>query len=227
MKRILSTIAAATLLSGCWTFGTSEYPQTQAVAAPASTNVTVAVTGFAATLTWVTDAVSYDTVYVPGYYGRRHYRPGYVTMVPVRHYISESAPTDAFRLRAQDLLEKAGYSVGAATPDWTVDVTFSGPARTSGDMTKELAWMVCTVFFCDYDAETWTAQLRIRDNRTGKLVFHNDYSQRYETKVFGLIPLFGPASCEETGAGYMQSWCLSALTDRAVADATSFLSKLH
>ena len=227
MKRSLSAIAAVVLLSGCWTFGTSEYPQTKTVAAPASTNVTVAVTGFAASQAWVRDTVSYDTVYVPGYYGRRYCRPGYITTVPVRHYISESTPTDAFRLRAQDLMEKAGYSVGATTPDWTVDVVFSGPIRKSADTSVELAWMVFTAFFCDYTAETWTAQLRIRNNHTGKLVFHNDYSQRYETKVFGLIPLFSAAACDESGAGYIQSWCLSALTDRAVADATAFLSTLH
>ena len=227
MKKILSAVASAALLSGCWTFGTSEYPQTQATQAPSDTNITVAVTGFAAVQTWFRDIVSYDTVYVPGYYGRRYCRPGYVTTVPTRHFIEEASPTDAFRLRAQDLLEKAGFSVGATTPDLTVDVVFSGPRREDNDVAAGLAWMVCTVFFCDYEAETWTAQLRIRDNRTGKLVFHNDYSQRYETKVFGLIPLFGPASCEKTGAGYMQGWCLSALTDRAVADATAFLATLH
>ena len=227
MNQIILATTAVVLLTGCWTFGTSEYPQTQTVAAPASTNITVAVTGFAAVQRWVRDVVSYDTVYVSGYYGRRYYRPGYVTTVPSRHFIEEASPTDAFRLRAQDLLEKAGFSVGATTPDLTVDVVFAGPAQESGDMAAELAWMVCTLFFCDYDAQVWTAQLRIRDNRTGKLVFHNDYSQRYETKVFGLIPLFGPASCEETGYGYMQSWCLSALTDRAVADATAFLATLH
>ena len=227
MNQIILASTAVVLLTGCWTFGTSEYPQTQTAAAPASTNITVAVTGFAAVQRWVRDVVSYDTVYVPGYYGRRYYRPGYVATVPSRHFIEEASPTDAFRLRAQDLLEKAGFSVGATTPDLTVDVVFAGPAQESGDATAELAWMVCTLFFCDYDAQVWTAQLRIRDNRTGKLVFHNDYSQRYETKVFGLIPLFGPASCEETGYGYMQSWCLSALTDRAVADATAFLATTH
>ena len=84
--------------------------------------------------------------------------------------------------------------------------------------------MLCTLFFCDYSAASWTAKLRIRDNRTGRLAFHGDYVQRYETKVFGLIPLFGISSCDETSYSYMQGWCLSALTDRAVADSTAFLS---
>ena len=109
-------------------------------------------------------------------------------------------------------------------PDWTVDVTFAGPVVASGDLACEAAWMLCTLFFCDYSAVSWTAKLRIRDNRTGRLAFSRDYVQRYETKVFGLIPLFGISSCDETSNSYMQGWCLSALTDRAVADATAFLS---
>ena len=226
MKKLILILAAAAL-SGCWTFSTTEYPATQLIQPPAGTNVTVGVTGFDAVQTWYRDVVSYSTVYVPGYYGRYRYRPGYVATVPSSYMMAEAVPTDAFLVRAKDLFEKAGFSIGAATPELTVDVTFGGPVVESGDRAAGFAWMLCTVFFCDYEAVAWTAQLRIRDNRTGKLVFHNDYVQRYETKVFGLIPLFGIASCEETTPGYMQSWCLSALTDRAVADATSFLSSLR
>ena len=226
MKRILF-FAAAAVLSGCWTFSTSEYPATQVSQASAATNVTIGVTGFAAMQTLYRDVVGYSTVYVPGYYGRYRYRPGYVATVPSSYVVAEAVPTDAFLLRARDLFEKAGYSIGAATPELTVDVVFGGPLVDGGDQAAGLAWMLCTVFFCDYEAVAWTAQLRIRDNRTGKLVFHNDYVQRYETKVFGLIPIFGIGACTETSQGYMQSWCLSALTDRAVADATSFLSGLR
>lgn len=227
MKRIVLIAVAASALSGCWTFSTTEYPATQVVQAPAGTNMTVGVTGFAAMQTLYRDVVGYNTVYVPGYYGRYRYRPGYVAAVPSSYVVAEAAPTDAFLLRARDSLERAGYSVGAATPELTVDVVFGGPVVESGDQAAGLAWMLCTVFFCDYEAVAWTAKLRIRDNRTGRLVFHNDYVQRYETKVFGLVPLFGIASCPETSPGYMQSWCLSALTDRAVADTTAFLSSLR
>ena len=177
--------------------------------------------------TWYQDVVTYDTVFVPGCYGRYRCRPGYVATVPSSHLVAQSLPTDRFLLRARDALERAGYSVGATTPDLTVDVVFGGPVVDSGDQAAGFAWMLCSLFFCDYEAVAWTAQLRIRDNRTGRLVFHNDYMQRYETKVFGLVPLFGIGSCKETSPGYMQSWCLSALTDRAVADATAFLSSLR
>lgn len=227
MKRIILLSVATAALSGCWTFSTTEYPATQLAQAPAGTNLTIGVTGFAATQTLYRDMVGYNTVYVPGYYGRYRYRPGYVATVPSSYVVAEEAPTDAFLMRARDSFEKAGFPIGATTPELTVDVTFGGPAVESGDQAAGLAWPIFTLFFCDYEAVAWTAQLRIRDNRTGRLVFHNDYVQRYETKVFGLIPIFGIAACTETTSGYMQSWCLSALTDRAVADATAFLSSLR
>ena len=227
MKRMLIVPVAALALSGCWTFSTTEYPVVQLAQSPAGTNLTVAVTGFAAVQTYYRNVLTYDTVYVPGCYGRYGCRPGYLATVPSSHLVAEGVPTDAFLMRAKDAFERAGYSIGAASPELTVDVEFGGPVLESGDKAAEVAWMLCTVFFCDYDAVAWTAKLRIRDNHTGRLVFHNDYVQRYETKVFGLIPLFGIASCSETTPEYMQSWCLSALTDRAVADATSFLSALR
>ena len=224
MKRIMILAVAASALAGCWTFSTTEYPAAQLLQAPADTNVTVSVTGFDALRAFYRGVFTYDTVYVPGYYGRHYCRPGYVATVPSQHYIADAAPTDAFRVRALDLLERAGYVVGAPTPDWTVNVVFGGPAKDGGDMAAGAAWMIGTLFFCDYEAVSWTAQLRVRDNRTGRLVLSHDYVQRYETKVFGLIPLFGIASCQESSFDYMQSWCLSALTDRAVADVTAFLS---
>ena len=216
--------ALAFAAAGCWTFNETPYPEVETAEAPLGTNVTVAVTGFASTLTDYAMVHEFHTVYVPGYVGRRHYRPGYYETVPTVSYIPQARPTDMFQRRAKDEFEKAGFSVGAAVPDWTVDVEFSGPVVTNGDTMKQLGWMLCTVFFCDYEASAWTAKLRVRDNRTGKLVFHHDYAQRYETNVFGLLPLFGISACRNTSSAFMQTWCLSALTDRAVADAAAYLA---
>lgn len=220
-------VIAAACLSGCWTFNETPYPDPMVTAAPDGTNVTVAVTGFAATLTEYLAVSGYRSIYVPGYVGRRHYRPGYFETVPSVSYIPQLRPTDAFQRRAMDSLEKAGFVVGAAVPDWTVDVEFSGPIVTTGDNMKELAWLVCTAFFCDYGTATWTAKLRVRDNRTGRLAYHRDYVQRYESNSFGLIPLFGISSCPNMSMSYSQNWCLGALTDQAVADASAYLAGLR
>lgn len=222
-----SAILPAIVLSGCWTFNQTEYPTVELSQAKGeSEKLVLRVDGFAAVVTEYEMAHGYSTVYVPGWYGRYHYHPGgyetysTVTAIP---YVRE---TDAFRKRAQNRLEEAGFAVppGGSAVDYVLEVNFDGPVTPSADRTASVLWAVCTVFFCDYEAEEWSAHLSIRDNRTGRVAFARDYAQRFETHVFGLIPLFSIAACEETTPQHMQSWCLSALTDRIVADATAFLA---
>lgn len=227
MKKSLLLAALPVVMSGCWTFNESEYPQT-AVTRPQGeqAKLAVAVNGFDAVITEYESIYGYSTVYMPGYYGRRHYHPGYYETVSTRTIVPQARTTDMFRKRAQELLEDAGFMLATSvTPDRTVEVSFNGPLVESGDVWSQWGLRLCTIFFCDFEAASWTAKLRIRDNRTGKLLFKNEYVQRYQTNVFGLIPIFGIASCEETSAARIQSWCLAALTDRAMADATAFLAR--
>lgn len=212
------------LSAGCWTFNETPYPQVQVAAAPEGADIRLGVNGFLASQTGYVAYQEFRTVYVPGFCGRRHYHPGYFETVPTVAYVPQVRQTDAYLRRAKDALERAGFSVGAATPDWTVDVAFAGPVVAGADTRRQVGWELGTLFFCDYAAASWTAQLRVRDNRTGKLVYRNDYVQRYETNVFGLVPLFSIASASETSLPYMQSWCLGALTDRIVADVAAHFS---
>ena len=71
-----SFLLLASLIAGCWTFNETPYPKVEVAEAPAGTNVAVAVTGFAATLTDYATVQEYRTFYVPGSVGRRYYRPG-------------------------------------------------------------------------------------------------------------------------------------------------------
>ena len=221
---LFSSSLSLLLLTGCWTFNESPYPQAPATPAPAGTNVAVGVTGFAATVVEYVSYHEFRTVYVPGFVGRHYAHPGYYETVPTSVCVPQARETDAFLRRAKDAFERAGLTVAAPTPDWTVDVAFAGPSVSDADTLRQLGWEIGTLFFCDYAAASWTATLRVRDNRTGRLAFHNDYVQRYETNVFGLVPLLSISAAHETDLGYMQSWCLSALTDRIVADVTAWLS---
>ena len=228
MKRrvfAIGFVAAALALAGCWTFDETAYPDvavTQAVGA--STNVTLSVVGFDAVLTEYEAIHGYSTVYVPGYYGRRYYEPSHFGAVPTVAFVPQQRSTDMFLRRASDEFEKAGFVLGAGSSDRIVEVRFDGPFASSADEWKRIGWELFTVFFCDYGSARWTASLRIRDSKTGRLLFHHDYVQKYETHVFGLIPLFSISSSDATSSASMQTWCLAALTDRAVADATAFLS---
>ena len=223
--KIICAVAAAMAIAGCWTFDETEFPEVAVTRASGmSTNVTLTISGFEAALTEYETIHSYSTVYVPGYYGRYYCEPAHLAMVPTVSQIPQRRSTDMFRRRAQDDFEKAGFVIGTGITDRTVEVSFEGPLPSSSDGWKSLGWEVFTLFLCDYDTATWTAKLRIRDSKTGRLLFHHDYIQKFETHVFGLIPLFGISSSDATSAARMQSWCLAALTDRAVADATAFLS---
>lgn len=219
----------ATLAGGCWTFGKSEYPESPLVAASGNaTNLVVAVVGFEATIVDYQTYESYSMMYVPGERGRgrRHWHPGYYEMVPSTTVVPVARTTDSFRRRAEERFEDAGYSLASAalTPDFTVEVAFEGPTAEGREEGAVWGWRLCTVFFCDYATDTWLAKLRIRDNRTGKVLLTHTYSQRYETHAFGLVPIFSIMACEETDGSYIQGWCLSALTDRVSSDAMAFLA---
>ena len=224
MKHMIVILSLA-ILAGCWTFNETPYPQTAVTTATeTSANRTLALVGFEAMLTEYEAVHGFRTVYVPGYHGRHCCEPGHYEMVPAVDYIPQLRSTDMFVRRAQDEFEKAGFTLSTGLADRTVEVRFEGPCVSNGDDLTKLAWNVFTVFLCDYGTSRWTARLRIRDTKTGKLLFHHDYEQRYETKVFGLIPLIGASSSLAITRSQMQSWCLAALTDRAVADATAFLA---
>ena len=55
-------------------------------------------------------------------------------------------------------------------------------------------------------------------------MFHHDYSQRYEVAVWGPLPILSPAGSSKNTFNAMQSWCLTALTDRVMADTAAFLA---
>lgn len=227
--RDVALAALAAGLAGCCAFNASDYPQVEVIAPQGeAAKLSVAVRGFEASVLEYESVYGYGTVYVPGYLGRRHYHPGHYETVSTHTVIPRKRATDAFLKRAQELLEDAGFTVAtAATPDRTVEVHFNGPLVGHGDVWAQWGLRLVTAFLFDYEAQTWTAKLRIRDNRTGKILFKNEYAQRYKANAFGLIPIFGIASCDETSTGYIQSWCLGALTDRAIADAAAFLGVKH
>jgi len=227
MKHAALVSLLAVGLSGCWSFNTSEYPSV-AFSRPEGTksNLSVAVNGFEAVITEYESVYGYSTVYVPGYYGHRYYEPGHYETVTTQTIVPQVRTTDMFLKRARAAVEDAGFILAtSATPDRTIEVSFSGPSIASGDIWRQWGLRLVTVFFCDYVAESWTATMRIRDNRTGKLLLKREYAQRYESNAFGLIPMFGIASCKGTSSAHAQSWCLAALTDRVMADATAYLAK--
>ena len=212
--------AALFALCGCFVLNQSEYPAVEM--SNVASGAAVRLSGFDATVTTYVPVYGYETVYHMGPY-RRHWGP-YATTYATETYIPQSVRTNAFIDRAGELLEQSGCLLRTENPDYTVDVKFSGPIVTDGEKAAGAAWTLLTALTADYGCQTWTAKLRIYDAKEGKLLMFSDYDQRYSALVWGPIPLFSPSGSDKTSYNMMQSWCLTALTDRAMADATAFLS---
>ena len=219
-----------TALVGCFTLTESPYPET-VMTRPAMTNATLSVKGFDATVTELVTVTGVQTVWIDGSldgWGGRWYGPGYWESVPITATMARPASTDLFRERARTRFEESGWRTMAQTPDYVVEVRFSGPAEGTSVSSWARAFRVLgTLFFSDRAVLAWEAKLRIYDNRTGELLFMRDYIQTDEESMWSLVPIFGPIAYEKTDADYLRLRCLYALTDRVTADASSYLAGGH
>lgn len=224
--KIAAALAAAVSLAGCFTVSQSDYPQVEFTPAPAGAKV--ALTGFAATYTTYTPVYGYATVWnsSPGYYRHGRYYGGwaYPQTVSTTTYVPETGLTTAYVEKAQDAVETAGFVVSATNASYIIDVKFSGPAISDGDRACEAATVLLSLLTADWTRETWTARLKVTEAATGKVALLRNYVQEYSAAVWGPIPVFSPASASATDSGYAKNWCLSALTERTVADATAFIA---
>lgn len=226
----VALILPACLVAGCFTLKRTEMPRVEMSRAPEGRDVKVAVAGFAATITDYVPIYGYQTVYVdhgPSYgrRGRRYWSGGHYETVSSETLVPQVHASEAFVQRARTLLEDAGYLVRTPQPDYTVEVTFGGPFVRDDERAVEFAWMFCSVFSAEYATQTWTAKLRVYDVKTGRVLFTKDYDQKYENCVWSPLFFIGLAGYTENTFNFMQSWCLTALTDRTIADATAFLSR--
>lgn len=230
MKRLdkMAATALAALLAGCFTVHRSDFPDVAMTRAPEGREVSVKLAGFEATVVSYLPVYGYETVWQERVYRDRHGRLRDGGVHPETYsttsYIPQTHVTTAFIERAQDKLEDAGFVVGLAESDYLVDVRFTGPMRGEDDTLVQCLWLFCSLLSADYGTETWSARLRISDAKTGRVLMHRDYTQKYAAAVWGPIPIFSPAAATATDSGVMQDWVLAALTDRALADATQFLS---
>ena len=233
MKNIqpIFACACALALCGCFTWHETAPVQVQLSQVPKGGEIKVALSGFAATITEYIPVYGYQTYYVHGgpawgRHGRRYWYGGHYETASTETLIPKVEKTEVFLRRAQNQLEDSGFLLRATPADYNVDVMFEGPFITDDERTLEWVWMLCSVLSAEYSAQTWTAKLRIYDNKTGRVAFAREYSQKYDNVAWSPLFFIGLAGYTRNTYNYMQSWCLTALTDRAVADATAFLASV-
>lgn len=226
--RLFGCSAISLFLAGCWTVRETDHAGMAVTALPPGKDVRVQVAGFDTTVTTYETAYGYGTVSSFGgpCYGRcGRYYDGYgTTTYQTTAFIPHTEATSAYRDRATDALERAGCIVQTKDPQYRVEVRFEGPFAESGDGWATAGWMVCTIFTAEFNAQGWSAKLKIHDMRTGKMIYEKDFAERDEAVVWGPIPIFSPACSSRTSADVMKGICLAALTDRAIAEAVGFLS---
>ena len=219
MRRILLSAALAAC-AGCFTVHETEYPVMQ-MSSAGEREIGVSIAGFEANVTTYVPVYGYETYH---HYGYR--RGGYwgTSTVSTATYLPQTRATAAFLDRATEILETHGFNLRTEKPTYRVEVRFDGPFESDVDDAVSVAWTLLSAFTADYGVQTWMAKLKIYDMATGRLLMHRDYSERYQTVVWGPIPVLSPACSDRTSNNAMQSWCLTALTDRSMADATAFLA---
>lgn len=229
MKKLAILLLPVLLLEGCFTLKKTEMQPAVLTRAPEGRDVSVSLTGFAATITEYLPIYGYQTVYVDdGWHGRRGRRGGWwgghYETATTSTFVPRTHASAAFLKRAEMRLEDAGFVLRAPKPSYTADVTFEGPFVTDGELGVEFAWQFCSILSAEYTTQTWTARLRIHDTKTGRVVHSRDFSSKYEHCVWSPLFFIGLAGCTENTVNYIQNWCLADLTDRATADISAFLS---
>ena len=114
--RIVVPLVVAAAMAGCWTFNETEYPVEETTAA--ATNLYVAVVGYKAMFTDYEAVTGYSSVYVPGWYGYRYYRPGHFETVASTAYIPLRRESDAYLVRAKERLRAQASSSARRCLRW-------------------------------------------------------------------------------------------------------------
>ena len=148
----------------------------------------------------------------------------YVGTYTTETYVPTVRNTDVFLQRAMSNLEKAGCILRAQPAKYTVAGSFAGPfSKDMSDM-KSAGVFVFSLLSARFEMLTYSAEAKVYDTSSGKLVFNRSYTQDYYASGWSPVPLFGIMDFEKVQGEYMKSWCLAALTDRISADVTAWLA---
>ena len=221
MKTNILLIAGAVslLVAGCWTVSESEYPDVEVAKLPAGKTASVSFSGFEVEL----------QKYVPveGHEQMKTNADDRVDGPCVKEnnatnqfYMTRNTVTRKLIDRASVGMERKGFEIKTADPQYVVDMKYAGPFDRDYDALKWLGLSICTLLTADKNVETWTGQLKVYDRASKKTVFEKSYTNEYSVAVWGPIPVASPACHSKITCTACSSVALSALTDEAISDAS-------
>ena len=141
MKAKIIVIASIPIfLAGCFTVSETEFPAPVQTSVQADKNLAVQLSGFEATVTTYIPVYGWETVHSSTPCRRHRHHTHTYTTVATETYIPQVENTAAYINRATDILEKCGFTLQSTSPQYRVDVVFSGPFVSNGESAASLAW---------------------------------------------------------------------------------------
>ena len=220
-KKIAFALALPFALAGCFTIHETEYPETVMSAAPAGTDVKVALEDFQLVYSVLDVIHTSETHLVDGGYGRHgHYRGTRFATVNSDTYIPATRITGAFRSRAETLLMRSPQA------QYVVSGEFAGPYTPSGADWRRAAVALGSCLLASYNATGYRLTVRVHEISSGKALLSRDYIQEYSASGFSPLGPIGMCGFTKTDDEVMRAWCCNALVDRAMADVSALLSSV-
>jgi len=210
------------LVAGCWTVSETEYPT---VSVTGSKGVRVRLANFRTGV--------YEYMPVEGHESMTANATDELLIGQARTTQTETswrmqyAASGRLVSRMVAELKRKGYVIDMKTPQYVIDVKFSGPEFPGQDALRQLGYCICTLFTAENMVVSWTATLKVRDGVSNKVLYRKDLEQIYDATAWGPIPVASPACCKKISHAGVNSWALTALSDRALADATAFIASRH
>ena len=226
MKRtnlpVLFSVVGLLAVSGCWTLSETDYPEVAINRLPAGKTVLVSCDNFGGGPFKYVPVAGHE-VMATNVDDRLDGPCQKEDLRSTNGMGLLALATSRLQSRVEAGLERKGYTIKHLNPKYAIALTFEGLSPRDYTVLKQLGLGLCTLFTMEKEVVSWKARLRIRDQQSRKIVFEREYEQEYEVSVWGPIPVASPACHPKITENAANCWALTALADRATADAAAFL----
>ena len=211
-------------LAGCWTVSETEFPQVEVKQAPVGKTVKVKLANYRTgvynyALVEGHEAMSNSCAQASNEEAKRQ-QAEYVDRT--MSWGLQNSASGRLVSRSIAELERKGYKIDRETPDYIIELKFANGSEDH--VLRQIGYLICTLFTCEKNESNWKATLTVYDSTHTKALYTKDYEQDYEVTVWGPIPVASPACSRKISDHAGHSWALTALSDRALADATAFIA---